>query len=129
MQVLLQTLGLLKGWSCFAAIPCCLIGARPKSDFATSEASTQPLVGVHAQAVPLQFSAERASENPLEKWTRVLVGEANSAARKAISKGWSSLSRVGKAAFDSFQGTAPASDVCSPPVRACHHYISLITAN
>ncbi|CAL8466458.1 g5994 [Coccomyxa elongata] len=65
------------------------------------------------EAVPLQFSAERANENPLEKWTRVLVGEANTAARKAISKGWSSLSRVGKAAFDSFQGTAPASDVWS----------------
>ena len=68
---------------------------------------------MHAQAVPLQFSAERANENPLEKWTRVLVGEANTAARKAISQGWSSLSRVGKAAFDSFQGNAPASDVRS----------------
>lgn len=68
-------------------------------------------MGVHVQAVPLQFSAERANENPLEKWTRVLVGEANTAARKAISQGWSSLSRVGKAAYDSFQGNAPASDV------------------
>lgn len=72
------------------------------------------------QAVPLQFSAERANENPLEKWTRVLVGEANTAARKAISKGWSSLSRVGKAAFDSFQGTAPASDVRSAAVHQCY---------
>ncbi|BDA51161.1 hypothetical protein COCOBI_18-0370 [Coccomyxa sp. Obi] len=65
------------------------------------------------EAVPLQFSAERANENPLEKWARVLVGEANTAARKAISQGWSSLSRVGKAAYDSFQGNAPASDVWS----------------
>lgn len=87
---------------------------------ATKKASAEPLVGVHAQAVPLQFSAERASENPLEKWTRVLVGEANSAARKAISKGWSSLSRVGKAAFDSFQGTSSPFDVRSVPVPQCH---------
>lgn len=63
------------------------------------------------QAVPLQFSAERANENPLEKWSRVLVTEANSAARKAISKGYASLSRVGQAAYNSFQGTGSASEV------------------
>jgi hypothetical protein len=63
------------------------------------------------QAVPLQFSAERANENPLEKWSRILVTEANSAARKAVSKGYASLSRVGQAAYNSFQGTGSASDV------------------
>ncbi|CAL8465092.1 g4627 [Coccomyxa elongata] len=52
---------------------------------------------------PLQFSEERANENPLEKWTRVLAEEANEAAKKALGQAWSALSRVGKAAFGSFQ--------------------------
>ncbi len=63
------------------------------------------------QAVPLQFSAARANENPLEKWTRVLVTEANAATKKAITKGWSALSRVGQAAYDSVHGTGSVSDV------------------
>lgn len=58
---------------------------------------------LYAQAKkPLQFSEERANENPLEKWTRVLAEEANEAAKKALSQAWSALSRAGKA-FGSFQ--------------------------
>lgn len=60
---------------------------------------------------PLQFSEERANENPLEKWTRVLVEEANAQARKALGKTFAALNRAGKAAFSAFKGQAPSADV------------------
>ncbi|EIE18337.1 hypothetical protein COCSUDRAFT_68300 [Coccomyxa subellipsoidea C-169] len=74
---------------------------------------TQKAEEKNPNAVPLQFSAARANENPLEKWTRVLVTEANAATKKAITKGWSALSRVGQAAYDSIHGTGSVSDVWS----------------
>ena len=60
---------------------------------------------------PLQFSEERANENPLERWTRVLVEEANAQARKALEKTFAALNHAGKAAFSAFKGEAPSADV------------------
>ncbi|EIE20366.1 hypothetical protein COCSUDRAFT_57518 [Coccomyxa subellipsoidea C-169] len=57
------------------------------------------------QKAPLQFNEEKANENPLEKWTRVLVEEANAQAKKAFGKAYSTLNRAGKAAFSAFNPT------------------------
>ncbi|BDA50722.1 hypothetical protein COCOBI_16-3980 [Coccomyxa sp. Obi] len=59
---------------------------------------------------PLQFSEERANENPLEKWTRVIAEEANDAAKKALGQAWSALSHMGKAAFGSSFQSQSSSD-------------------
>ncbi|KAK9917477.1 hypothetical protein WJX75_004811 [Coccomyxa subellipsoidea] len=71
-----------------------------------------PYIYAYAKA-PLQFSEERANENPLERWTRVLVEEANAQARKALEKTFAALNHAGKAAFSAFKGEAPSADAAT----------------
>jgi len=80
---------------------------------------------------PLSFSEERANENPLEKWTRVLAVEANSAAKKALGSAWAAISKTGLfSAFSSLQSSSPLVDVRPPfPLHAGAHPLGQIRCN